>query len=78
MMKAVILRQSPPDRKPVYHDAVLEDTPIPTPGKDELLVKLTAVSFNRRDVCILMSILPLGELSLNYRSFGSEMVFTQE
>lgn len=52
-MKALIVRQSqsPPDRKPVYHDASLEDKPVPQLQPGQVLVKINAVAFNHRDVC---------------------------
>ncbi|KIP08891.1 hypothetical protein PHLGIDRAFT_116893 [Phlebiopsis gigantea 11061_1 CR5-6] len=50
--KALVVKQSPPGRKPVLHDAVLEEQVIPqlTPG--QVLVKINAVAFNHRDLWI--------------------------
>jgi len=51
--KAIVLRQSPPDRNPLYHDAVLTTGPIPELKKGEVLVKINAASFNHRDVSLI-------------------------
>ena len=48
--KALVVKQSPPDRKPLYHDAVLEDQPLPQLMPGQVLVKINAAAFNHRDV----------------------------
>ena len=48
-MKAVVLRESV-DPSTKLHDVVLvKDYPVPALKEDEVLVKITAASFNRRD-----------------------------
>ncbi|EKM55116.1 uncharacterized protein PHACADRAFT_195141 [Phanerochaete carnosa HHB-10118-sp] len=50
--KALVVKPSPPGRKPLYHDAVLEDQPNPQLNPGELLVKVSAAAFNHRDLWI--------------------------
>ncbi|TDL27317.1 NAD(P)-binding protein [Rickenella mellea] len=50
--KALVVRKSPPGRSPPFHDAVVEEMPIATPRKGQVLVKMGAVSFNHRDLWI--------------------------
>lgn len=54
--RALVVKRSPPERKPVYHDAVVEKYPIPALGEGQVLVKMGAVAFNHRDVCILLTV----------------------
>ncbi|KAF9449462.1 NAD(P)-binding protein [Macrolepiota fuliginosa MF-IS2] len=56
--KAVILRRSTSQEKPVYDDAVLVDKPIPELQPGEVLVKAGAVAFNHRDVWIRKRMYP--------------------
>lgn len=51
--RALVVKKSPPERKPLYHDAVTEKRPIPTLQRGQVLVKMGAVAFNHRDVSIL-------------------------
>ena len=48
--KALVLRKASSVSKPVLHDAVLEDQPIPKLKPGEILVKVHAAAFNHRDV----------------------------
>jgi len=48
--RALVLRKSLIEKKPTYHDAVVEVQAIPTLKEGEILVKMAAVGFNRRDV----------------------------
>ncbi|KZT09674.1 NAD-P-binding protein [Laetiporus sulphureus 93-53] len=57
-IKALILRQSPQDRKPLYHDVVLEEKALPPLQKGLLLVKIGAAGFNHRDVWIRKGLYP--------------------
>ncbi|KIJ61516.1 hypothetical protein HYDPIDRAFT_115660 [Hydnomerulius pinastri MD-312] len=50
--RALVVKKSPADRKPLYHDAVIEERPIPTLKRGQVLVKMGAVSFNHRDLWI--------------------------
>lgn len=50
--KALTVKKSPPQRKPQYHDAVLEEKPIPALQKGQILVRMGAAAFNHRDVWI--------------------------
>jgi len=56
--QALILRQSPATRKPVFHDVVVEDVPIPELKPNGLLVKVHAVSLNHRDLWIRKGMYP--------------------
>ena len=49
-VRALTLKRGPPERKPVYHDAVVEVRPMPALQKGQVLVKMGAVSFNHREV----------------------------
>ena len=49
-MRALILKRGPLERKPVYHDALLDDKPIPALKRGEVLVKIGAAAYNHRDV----------------------------
>jgi NADPH:quinone reductase-like Zn-dependent oxidoreductase len=48
--KSLVLHKTDPVDGKVYHDAVLEDRPIPILEPGQLLVKVVAAGFNRRDV----------------------------
>lgn len=66
----LVVKKSPSERKPVYHDAVLERHPISALQEGQILVKMGAVAFNRKDVRTL-SIIILSRTGLHpCRSFG--------
>jgi NADPH:quinone reductase-like Zn-dependent oxidoreductase len=48
--KALTLQPAATKLKPVYHEAVLEDRPLPPLKKGEVLVRIGAAAFNHRDV----------------------------
>jgi len=50
--KALLLKQGPANRKPVFHDAILEAKAIPELQTDQLLVQINAAAFNHRDLWI--------------------------
>ncbi|CCM00486.1 uncharacterized protein FIBRA_02520 [Fibroporia radiculosa] len=50
--QAIVVQKSPPGRNPLYHDAVMEDKPLPALGTGQILVKIGAAGFNHRDVWI--------------------------
>ncbi|TFK36440.1 hypothetical protein BDQ12DRAFT_706376 [Crucibulum laeve] len=50
--RALILKESSIQKKPVYNDAVLEKKPIPTLKPGQVLVKIGAAAYNHRDVWI--------------------------
>ncbi|KAG6810849.1 hypothetical protein H0H92_010064 [Tricholoma furcatifolium] len=56
--KSVVVKKSPPQRTPLYHDAVIEEKPIPELKHGEVLVRMGAVAFNHRDVWIRMGQYP--------------------
>ncbi|KAJ7147790.1 hypothetical protein C8R43DRAFT_889419 [Mycena crocata] len=56
--KALILQKSPPARKPLFHDAVVQEQLIPALKSGELLVKMGAVAFNHRDLWIRKGMYP--------------------
>ncbi|KAF9225905.1 NAD(P)-binding protein [Gyrodon lividus] len=56
--RALVVKTSPADRKPLYHDAVIEEQPIPTLKRGQVLVKMGAVSFNHRDLWIRLGQYP--------------------
>lgn len=51
--KVIAIRECPKDRKPRYHDAMLEQRTIPPLQNGQVLVKIGAAAFNHRDVGIL-------------------------
>ncbi len=53
--RTVVLKQSTPERSPLYHDAVLMTKPIPALKEGEVLVKMTAAGYNHREVRISTS-----------------------
>lgn len=52
LSKSVTLQKSFMARTPPYDDAVLRENTIPRLKHGEVLVKMAAVAFNHRDVCI--------------------------
>ncbi|KAJ7627801.1 hypothetical protein DFH06DRAFT_1057661 [Mycena polygramma] len=56
--KALVLRKSPAGRKPLLHDAVVQEQPIPALKPGEILVKTGAVAFNHRDLWIRKGLYP--------------------
>ncbi|KAG5644403.1 hypothetical protein DXG03_008570 [Asterophora parasitica] len=50
--KALTVKKSPSQRDSLYHDAILENKPVPTLKKGEVLVRIGAAAFNHRDVWI--------------------------
>jgi hypothetical protein len=47
---ALVSKKSPPERTPLFHDAVVQAQPIPQLKYGEILVKIGAAAFNHRDV----------------------------
>ncbi|KAJ7465965.1 hypothetical protein FB451DRAFT_1561264 [Mycena latifolia] len=56
--KALVLRKSPAGRKPLFHDAIVQEQPLPALKPGELLVKMGAVAFNHRDLWIRKGMYP--------------------
>ncbi|KAI8982793.1 NAD-P-binding protein [Trametes punicea] len=56
--KALVLRKSALATKPVYHDAVLEERPIPELKPGQVLVRIHAAAFNHRDHWIRKGLYP--------------------
>jgi len=56
--KAILVRRAPPERKPVFHDAALDEIPLAPLKKGEILVKIGAAGFNHRDVWIRQGLYP--------------------
>ncbi|KAJ7441654.1 NAD-P-binding protein [Mycena galericulata] len=56
--KALVLRKSPPARSPLYHDAVVQEQPIPALKPGEVLVQMSAVAFNHRELWIRKGLYP--------------------
>jgi hypothetical protein len=52
--RALVLKKCAAKAKPVYHDAVLEKRPLRQLQHGEILVKISAASFNRRDVSVTL------------------------
>ncbi|KAG8216808.1 hypothetical protein J3R82DRAFT_7058 [Butyriboletus roseoflavus] len=50
--RVLVVKKSPAERKPLYHDAVIEKRLIPVLQSGQVLVKMGAVAFNRRDLWI--------------------------
>ncbi|KAI0672793.1 NAD(P)-binding protein [Trametes maxima] len=56
--KAIVLRKAASAVKPVYHDAILEERPIPELKAGQVLVRLHAAAFNHRDQWIRKGLYP--------------------
>ncbi|KAL7283719.1 hypothetical protein ACG7TL_003156 [Trametes sanguinea] len=56
--RALVLRKSARATKPVYHDAVLEDLPLPELKPGQILVRIHAAAFNHRDHWIRKGMYP--------------------
>lgn len=48
--KSLTVKKAPAQSNPVYHEAVIEQKPLPALKKGEILVKIGAAAFNHRDV----------------------------
>ncbi|KAH7924734.1 NAD(P)-binding protein [Leucogyrophana mollusca] len=55
---ALVVKRCSEGKKPIYHDAILEERPIRPLKTGEILVKMSAVSFNHRDVWIRLGQYP--------------------
>lgn len=51
--KALTLKPTTAKLKPVYHEAVLDERPLPALKDGEVLVKIGAAAFNHRDVLLM-------------------------
>lgn len=56
--KAIILRKDASGNKEVFHDAVVISIPVPALQSGQVLVKLRALAFNRRDLWLRMGMYP--------------------
>ncbi|KAG6830497.1 hypothetical protein H0H87_007854 [Tephrocybe sp. NHM501043] len=56
--KCLTVKESPPQRNPLYHDAIIQQHPIPALKKGEVLVQIGAAAFNHRDVWIRKGLYP--------------------
>ncbi|KAI0780500.1 NAD-P-binding protein [Trametes elegans] len=56
--KALVLRKAAQATKPVYHDAVVEERPIPDLKPGQILVRIHAAAFNHRDHWIRKGLYP--------------------
>lgn len=70
--KALILRKTAPAKgASVYHDVVLEQRPVPALKHGELLLRVSAVAFNRRDVSRISALCgAVGAHDVGYCSYG--------
>ncbi|KAI0320715.1 NAD-P-binding protein [Amylostereum chailletii] len=50
--RALVIRKAPQAAKPVYHDAKVEQKPVPALKEGEVLVQIRAAAFNHRDVSL--------------------------
>ncbi|KAJ7813862.1 hypothetical protein B0H14DRAFT_2851821 [Mycena olivaceomarginata] len=55
---ALVSKKSPPERTPLFHDAVVQAQPIPQLKSGEILVKIGAAAFNHRDLWIRKGMYP--------------------
>ncbi|KAJ7038785.1 hypothetical protein C8F04DRAFT_1088487 [Mycena alexandri] len=72
--KALVIRKSPPGRSPLFHDAVVQDQPIPALKPGEILVKMGAVAFNHRDLWIRKGMYPRIAIGSTFGSDGAGTV----
>ncbi|KAF7976106.1 hypothetical protein HWV62_7533 [Athelia sp. TMB] len=56
--KAIVLRKDASGAKEVFHEAVISTIPIPSLQSGQVLVKLSALAFNRRDLWLRMGQYP--------------------
>ena len=56
--KAIVLRKDASGAKDVFHDAIVSNIPIPPLQSGQVLVKLSALAFNRRDLWLRMGQYP--------------------
>ncbi|TFY75749.1 hypothetical protein EWM64_g8262 [Hericium alpestre] len=70
--RALVVRQAAKKSKPVYHDATIEEKPIPSLKDGEVLVKINAAAFNHRDVRSLSHIMIYGAGIVVASSKGSD------
>lgn len=77
--KALVLKNPALQRKPVYHDAVVEERPISIALKPgEVLVRIGAAAFNHREVCTHIFTEGYDNATNLVCSCGSGRVFTPE
>ena len=74
--RAVVVKQSAPDRIPLRHDAALITKPIPPLKDGEVLIKMTAAAFNHREVDLYLLSLAVHIYRCLY-SCGLEWGYTQ-
>jgi len=55
---ALVLRQATSESQPVYHDIAVASRRIPSLKQGEILVKMTAVALNHRDLWIRLGQYP--------------------
>ncbi|KAI6029585.1 chaperonin 10-like protein, partial [Pisolithus microcarpus] len=73
--RALVVKQSPPERNPLYHDAAIEERAIPTPLKEgQVVVKMGAVAFNRKDLWIRLGQYPGITFGATFGSDGAGKV----
>ncbi|KAI0819102.1 NAD(P)-binding protein [Irpex lacteus] len=56
--KALVLKQAATNKKPILHDAIVEDRPIPQLKPGQVLVRINAAAFNHRDLWIRKGLYP--------------------
>ncbi|KAL4071454.1 hypothetical protein V8B97DRAFT_2045323 [Scleroderma yunnanense] len=56
--RVLVLKESPARDSPLYHDIVIEERVIPTLKEGEILVKMGAVSYNRRELWMRRGLYP--------------------
>ncbi|KZP05142.1 NAD(P)-binding protein [Athelia psychrophila] len=56
--KAIVLHKDASGNKEVFHDAVVASIPVPALQSGQVLVKLSALAFNRRDLWLRMGMYP--------------------
>ncbi|KAF7341175.1 PKS-ER domain-containing protein [Mycena venus] len=71
---ALVLRKSPPGRTPLFHDAVVQEQPVPQLKPGEILVKMGAVAFNHRDLWIRMGRYPRIAIGSTFGADGAGTV----
>ncbi|KAJ7138197.1 NAD-P-binding protein [Mycena epipterygia] len=74
--KALILRKSPAARSPLYHDAVVQEQPIPALKPGEVLVKMGAVAFNHRELWIRKGLYPRIAVGSTFGADGAGTVIS--
>ncbi|KIM48515.1 hypothetical protein M413DRAFT_437742 [Hebeloma cylindrosporum] len=72
--KVIVIQESKVPQKPLYHDARLIDRPLSPPKPGEVVVKMTVVGFNHKDVWLRKGQYPGVTIGAVYGSDGAGII----